>query len=336
MIEGHLFFMGILLIIFLCCSAFFSGSETALMAISKLRLKYLSEIKPKRVGLVEELLEKPDRLIGTILLGNNLVNVAMSAVATAIAISIWGEKGIVYVTLVLTLAILIFAETTPKIYAKYFNERVSFLTAPVLKIMTMLFSPIVIMITFISNKLLLLTGIDVSKIEKPLMTEAEVQTCIKVAWDEGGVTDEERKLLTRVFKLNDKSVAEIMVPKEKMATLELNDSIEETIENVIKTGYSRFPVTTEDPAKVVGILHAKDLFKIIGKETPVALKKILLPALFVRAEEKIDVQLRRFKYMRKHLAIVVNRKNIPIGLITLEDILEELVGSIQDEHDRYG
>jgi CBS domain containing-hemolysin-like protein len=180
----------------------------------------------------------------------------------------------------------------------------------------------------------LFTGVDVSKIEKPLMTKAEVHTCIKAAWDEGAVTDEERKLLTRVFKLNDKRVAEIMVPEEKMATLELNASLEETIERVIETGYSRFPVITENPAKVVGIIHAKDLFNIIGEETPVALKKILLPALFVRADEKIDVQLRRFKDMRKHLAIVQNQKKVPIGLITLEDILEELVGSIQDEHDR--
>ena len=333
MSEGHLLFLGILLIVFLGCSAFFSGSETALTAIGKLRLKHLAASRPKRVRLVEELLEKPDRLIGTILLGNNLVNVAMSAVATVLAISVWGEKGIVYVTIVLTIVILIFCEITPKIYAKYFNERVSFWTAPILKIVTTVFAPVVTLVTFISHKLLLLTGIDMSKIEKPLMTEAEVRTCIQVGWDEGAVTDEERKLLTRVFRLNDKSVAEIMVPGEQMATLDLNASIEETIEKVIQTGYSRFPVTTSNPDEVVGVIHAKDLFKIVGDEPPATLEKILLPASFVSADEKIDAQLRIFKASKKHLAIVVDREKIPIGLVTLEDTLEELVGSIQDEHD---
>jgi Mg2+/Co2+ transporter CorB len=333
MSEGHLLILGILLIIFLGCSAFFSGSETALMAVGKLRLKHLAASRPKRVRLVEELLEKPDRLIGTILLGNNLVNVAMSAVATALAMSVWGEKGIIYVTVGLTIVILIFCEITPKIYAKYFNERMSFFSAPILKVVTAVSAPIVTLVTFLSHKLLLLTGIDMSKIEKPLMTEAEVRTCIQVGWDEGAVTDEERKLLTRVFRLNDKSVAEIMVPREKMATLDLNASIKETIEKVIKTGFSRFPVMTSKTDEVVGVIHAKDLFKIVGDGTFATLEKIILPASFVSADEKIDAQLRRFKALKKHQAIVINQENTPIGLITLEDTLEELVGSIQDEHD---
>ena len=127
--QAHIIYMLILLVVLLGFSAFFSGSETALMAISRLRLRHLAEKKPRRAGIVERLLKKPEKLIGTILLGNNLVNVAMSAIATAIAISIWGERGIVYVTAILTLVILIFAEITPKVYAKYFNERISFIAA---------------------------------------------------------------------------------------------------------------------------------------------------------------------------------------------------------------
>jgi len=125
--QAHLIYILILLVVLLGFSAFFSGSETALMAISRLRLRHLAETKPRRAGLVERILKKPEKLIGTILLGNNLVNVTMSAIATAIAISIWGERGIAYVTVVLTLVILIFAEITPKVYAKYFNERISFI-----------------------------------------------------------------------------------------------------------------------------------------------------------------------------------------------------------------
>lgn len=130
MLQSNPIFMVILLVVLLSLSAFFSGSETALMAISRLRLAHLAKAKPLRAKLVERILKKPERLIGTILLGNNLVNVAMSAIATAFAISLWGQKGIAYVTGVLTIAILVFAEITPKVYAKYFNERVSFLTAP--------------------------------------------------------------------------------------------------------------------------------------------------------------------------------------------------------------
>jgi putative hemolysin len=139
---------------------------------------------------VERILKKPEKLIGTILLGNNLVNVAMSAIATALAISLWGERGIVYVTAILTLVILIFAEITPKVYAKYFSERISFIAAPVLNVIMVIFNPIVVVVTYVSTKVLLLIGVDVSKIKRPLMTEEEIQTCIKMGWDEGAITAE--------------------------------------------------------------------------------------------------------------------------------------------------
>ena len=170
----------IVIVILLSLSAFFSGSETALMAVSRIRLKHLAKTKPRRTKIIEVMLHKPERLIGTILLGNNLVNVAMSAIATAIAIALWGDKGIAYVTGILTLIILIFAEITPKVYAKYFNERVSLIIAPVMRVMMVVFNPIVVAVTFIANKLLLLVGIDVSKIKRPVLTEEEVKTCIQI------------------------------------------------------------------------------------------------------------------------------------------------------------
>ena len=150
------------LVALLACSAFFSGSETALMAIGKLRLEHLATTKPKRSRIVKNILDEPERLIGAILLGNNLVNVAMSALATALAISLWGERGIVYVTILLTLVILIFAEITPKVYAKHFNERVSLLTAPIIRVIMVLLSPLVTVITYISTRILYLLGVDVN------------------------------------------------------------------------------------------------------------------------------------------------------------------------------
>jgi putative hemolysin len=323
----------VLLVVLLGFSAFFSGSETALMAISKLRLGHLVETMPVRVKLVERILKKPERLIGTILLGNNLVNVALSAIATALAISFWGEKGIIYVTVVLTLVILIFAEITPKVYAKYFNERVSLLTAPVLNVIMGLFNPVIVVVTYITNKILLLIGVDVTKIKKPLFTEAEVMTCIKIATDEGSITAEEKKMLSRVFTLNDKTVGEVMIPRDKMTLLHIDTPMEKIVQTILRTGHTRFPVSEGRDSDIVGFIHSKDFFKLIGAQKPISIRRILRPPYFVPADKKIDVQLRSFKAKRLHQAIVLNSEGKVAGLVTLEDILEELVGSIRDEHD---
>jgi putative hemolysin len=257
----------------------------------------------------------------------------MSAIATAIAISIWGERGIVYVTAVLTLVILIFAEITPKVYAKHFNERISFGTAPVLNVIMAIVNPVVVAVTYVSNKVLFLIGVDVSKIKRPLMTEEEVQTCIKMGWDEGAISAEERTMLSRVFTLNDKTVGQVMVPKEKMTALDLNASIRELSKTIIKTGYSRFPVKKGNNLEIVGFVHGKDILRFLNRKKPVSLRKIVRPPYFVPGDKKIDAQLRSFQAKKLHQAVVLDKQGKVAGLVTLEDILEELVGSIQDEHD---
>lgn len=329
----HPIMLFIILVILLGMSAFFSGSETALMAISKISLKRLGETKPRRVRIIEHLLDKPEKLIGTILLGNNLVNVAMSALAAAFALSLWGEKGIVYVTVVLTLAILIFAEITPKVYAKYYNERLSMFSAPVLNVIMKVFNPVVVGVTYISTKILALLGVDVTKVESALFTEAEVKTCITLAWDEGSITADERKILSRVFALNDKAVGDIMVPREKMAIIDIDSPVEDVVTVILQTGYSRFPVSKGKMQDIVGFLHAKDVLKLFDEKRQVSIQKITRPPYFIPADRTIDYQLRYFQAKRLHQAVVRDGTNQVIGLITLEDILEELVGAIKDEHD---
>ena len=331
--HAHLIYILILLVVLLGFSAFFSGSETALMAISRLRLRHLAGKRPRRAGILERLLKKPEKLIGTILLGNNLVNVAMSAIATAIAISVWGERGIAYVTVVLTIVILIFAEITPKVYAKYFNERISFIAAPILSVVMFILNPVVVAVTYVSNKVLFLIGVDVSKIKRPLMTEEEIKTCITMGWDEGAITAEERKMLSRVFTLNDKTVGQVMIPKEKMTALNLNVSITELSKTIIKTGFSRFPVQKGNGLEIVGFVHGKDILQYMNRKKLGSLKKLLRPPYFIPADKKIDAQLRSFQVKKLHQAVVLDKEGNVAGLITLEDILEELVGSIQDEHD---
>jgi putative hemolysin len=331
MFDSHMLFLTVLLIILLLLSAFFSGSETALMAVSKLRLRHLAQTKPRSVRLVERLLLKPERLIGTILLGNNLVNVAMSAVATFLAISFWGEAGIVYVTAILTVIILIFAEITPKVYAKNYSEPVSFVVAPLLFGIMAILSPVVTAVTFLTNRLLLLFGMDVSKVKRPLYTEDIVQTCIKMSYDDGAISPDEKNMLSRVFTLNDIAVERIMVPKDRMVTLDLHAREKEVIRTILKTGHTRFPV--EENHEILGFVHAKDLFKMIDAGTPIMIGKVLRPPYFIPASRKIDAQLRSFQRRKLHQAIVLDPSGEVAGLITLEDIIEELVGAIRDEHD---
>jgi putative hemolysin len=333
MFEANLILMLIILVALLALSAFFSGSETALMAISRLRLRHLAETRPRRTKIVEHILKKPEKLIGTILLGNNLVNVGMSAIATALAISFWGERGIAYVTAILTLVILIFAEITPKVYAKYFNERVSFFAAPVINVVMALFNPVVVAVTHISSKILHLVGVDVSKIKRPLMTEEEIKTCIKMGWDEGAITTEERKMLSRVFTMNDRTVGQVMVPRDRMTILDIDASLKDILRSISKTGYSRFPIKKGDNLDIVGFIHAKDVFRLMEGKKPHSLETIVRPPYFVPGDRKIDAQLRSFQIEKLHQAVVLDNEGKVAGLVTLEDILEELVGSIQDEHD---
>jgi putative hemolysin len=303
------------------------------MSINRLQIRHLAETKPVRARLVEGMLKNPRRLIGAILLGNNLVNVAMAAFATDLALSIWGETGIAYVTIVLTLAILIFAEITPKIYAKYSSERVSFFAAPVLNVIMILCSPVIASVTYVAEKILALISVDVAKIKRPLITEAELKTYINIGGDEGAITAEETEMLSRIFTLNDKTLREVMIPKDRMATIDMDASIEEIVRTIVKTGYSRFPVRKTKQSDIVGFIHAKDYFKLLDARKPISLKRILRPPYFVPADRKIDAQLRSFQTKKLHQAVVLDSEGEVAGLITLEDILEELVGSIRDEHD---
>jgi CBS domain containing-hemolysin-like protein len=165
------------------------------------------------------------------------------------------------------------------------------------------------------------------------MTEEEIRTCIKLGWDEGTITAEEKNMLSRVFTLNDKTVKQVMVPKDSMTFLDMHASTREILDIILKTGYTRFPVRKGSNSEIIGSIHAKDLFKVVSKKKRNPLKGIIRSPYFVSMEKTIDAQLRSFKARKLHQAIVLDSRGEVAGLITLEDILEELVGSIQDEHD---
>jgi putative hemolysin len=303
------------------------------MAVSRVRLRQIAKKHTRSVKIVEGILEKPERLIGTILLGNNLVNVAMSAIATVIAVSIWGDRGIIYVTVALTLMLLIFAEITPKVYAKYHSERISLVTAPIIKVIMTIFHPVIVGVTWIVQNLLLLLGINISKIKRHIVTEAEVKAFINISWEDGSISAEEKDMLARVFTLNDKPVAAVMVPKKRMVTLSSDYTIDQALKTIKRTGYSRYPVRRGKSQEIIGFIHAKDLLGKKGNKKLSSMKKLIRPAYFISENKKINSQLRHFKSRRLHQAVVLDDEGEVRGLLTLEDILEQMVGSIEDEYD---
>jgi putative hemolysin len=323
----------IIMLVLLGCSAFFSGSETALMAVSRVRLRQIAKKHTRSVKIVEGILEKPERLIGTILLGNNLVNVAMSAIATVVAVSIWGDRGIIYVTVALTLVILIFAELTPKVYARYHSERIAILSAPIIKAIMSVFHPITVGVAWVAKELLFLLGIDITKIKRNIVTEAEVKTLINMSWEDGSISAEEKDMLGKIFTLNDKPVAAVMIPRKRMVTLGSDYTIDQALKTVKRHGYSRYPVRRKKSQEIIGFIHAKDLLGKRGSKKLSSMKKLIRPAYFIPESKKINSQLRHFKSRRLHQAVVLDEEGEVKGLITLEDILEQMVGSIEDEYD---
>jgi putative hemolysin len=323
----------ILIILLLGCSAFFSGSETALMTVSRIRLRNASKKHSRGVKIVEGVLVRPERLIGTILFGNNLVNVAMTAIATVLAIKWWGDNGVIYVTVFLTILILIFAEITPKVYARYHSERISLITAPVLKGMMTIFQPVTTGVTWVVQKLLLVLDIDITKTKRMVMTETEVKTAINIGWEDGSITAEEKEMLSKIFTLNDVSVADVMVPRKRMVTLRSDYTIDQALRTIKRNGYSRYPVRKGKSQEIIGFIHAKDLLGKKGHKKLNSMKKLIRPVYYVPEDKKISAQLRHFKGRKLHQAIALNEKGDVTGLLTLEDILEEMVGSIEDEFD---
>jgi putative hemolysin len=320
-------------VVLLGCSVFFSGAETALMTVNRQRLRQIARKHTRSVKIVEGILVKPERLIGTILIGNSLANVAMSAIATAIALSLWGEKGIVYVTVGLTVIMLIFAEVTPKVYARYHAERISVLTAPILRVIMTIFHPVTVAVNFIVKNLLLLLGIDISKVKRHIVTEAEVKALINISWEDGSISAEEKEMIARVFTLNDKAVADVMIPKKRMVTLRSDYTIDQALRTIKRNGYSRYPVRKGQSQEIIGFIHAKDLLGKKGSKKLSTMRKLVRPPYFIPETKKINSQLRHFKSRRLHQAVVLNEEGDIRGLITLEDILEQMVGSIEDEYD---
>jgi CBS domain containing-hemolysin-like protein len=322
-----LFDQFVVLFVLLVLSGFFSSAETALFSISKAKAIHLAKEKSRTNTLIKKMKDDQHRLLSTILIGNNLVNVGASAMATAITIDLVESHAVGIATGIMTFAILIFGEIFPKSIANRNNILIARLVIYPIYWISILFYPIILFLNFIPK----LTG----KIhKKPFVTEEELMTFVEVVEEEGGIEEEEKEFIENIFEFDDTNASEIMAPRADMFVVDLNEGLR--LDKIVESGFTRIPVIDSDIDHVVGILNIKDLLR--HQATPaeeIDIRKIMRAAYFVPENKKLDSLLRQFKKRKQHMAIIVDEHGGVSGLITLEDALEEIVGEIIDETDTF-
>jgi len=317
----------VVLFVLLLLSGFFSSAETALFSISKAKAVHLAKEKGLVNSLIKKMKDDHHRLLSTILIGNNIVNVGASALATAITIKLVSHNAVGIATGVMTFLILIFGEIFPKSIATRNNIFIARLVIIPLYWLSILFTPIILMLKFIPK----LTG-KVRK--KPKMTEEELLTFVEVVEEEGGIEEDEKELIHNIFEFDDTSASEIMTPRADMYVINANEKLDP--EEVIRSGYTRIPVIEEDIDHVIGILNVKDLFMHqVTSSAQAEARDVMREPYFVPENKKLDNLLHEFKRRKQHMAVVVDEHGGVSGLITLEDALEEIVGEIIDETDKF-
>lgn len=308
-------------------SAYFSSSETAMMALNRYRLRHL--IKHNHRGAIRagKLLDQPDRLIGLILIGNNLVNFIAASVGTAIAVRLWGNLGFILAPVLLTIIVLVFAEVTPKTIAALYPEKVAYPSSLLLIVLMKVFYPAVWMINKVSNGLVRLCGLKVEGGNSLHLTKEELRTVLD---ESGGLIPRKRHgMLLNILDLEKATVEDIMVPRNEVVGIDLDDDIDEILETISKSSHTLLPVFKKDLNEVIGFLHMRNMSKLIDIEeiNKAELMQLIEEAYFVPESTPLHTQLFKFQNNKKRMAIVVDEYGDVQGIITIEDILEEIVGN---------
>lgn len=328
------------IILLLLMSAFFSGSETALTAASRARMHALEQDGNERAKLVNQLLAAPERIIGTVLLGNNLVNILASALSTSLLIGLFGELGVAYATIVMTVLIVVFSEVLPKTYALAYPDRIALAVAPVMRVLIVILRPATVLVGAIVKAALRLTPSTKDDAANILAAHEEIRGTIELQTKEGAVERHDANMLGGVLDLKDLAVSDIMVHRTKMEMVDADDPPAKIVADVVKSQYTRVPIWREQPENIVGLLHTKDMLSALAAAGWDASKLDIMsfasPPWFVPDSTSLKDQLDEFLKKKAQLALVVDEYGEVQGLITLEDILEEIVGQISDEHDTEG
>ena len=317
-------------------SGFFSGSETALTAASRPRMHHLARSGNRRARAVERLTDDRERLIGSILLGNNAVNILASALATSVLISVFGDAGVAYATIGMTLVILVFAEVLPKTSAIRNPDLVSLRVAPVLRPVVWLLSPIVRAVQLIVSATLSAAGATQGEREAGA-AEEELRGTIALHEQEGAMVKHERDMLHSILDLDEVEVGTIMTHRKTMEMIDADASPVDILNQVVRSSHTRLPVWKNEPDNIVGVLNAKDLLRAVHENLAdlgrLDIMAIVTEAWFVPETTPLEEQLHAFRERRAHFALIVDEYGSLMGLVTLEDIIEEIVGEIVDEHD---
>jgi Mg2+/Co2+ transporter CorB len=321
----------------LLLSAFFAGSETALTASSRASMQRLEKHGNRRAGVVNRLLEQRERLIGALLLGNNAVNIAASSLATGVLLTWFGNVGVVYATVAMTILVVVFAEVLPKTAAFNAPDRIALAVAGPMRWVVRLLGPVLMAIEALVRTILKPMGIIVGEDQSVLSPHEELRGAVDLLHREGGVEKHDRDMFGGVLDLRELEVSDVMVHRTKMITVCADDPPEDIVNAVIASPVTRLPMWREKPENIIGILHVKDLLRLLhavdGDAGKVDIAALMTPPWFVPDTRPVSEQLKAFRRRKTPFALVVDEYGEVEGMVTLEDILEEIVGDITDEHD---
>lgn len=335
--DAHDWLAIVTVFVLLLLSAFFAGSETALTASSRASMARLEKQGNKRAGIVNRLLEQRERLLGALLFGNNAVNIAASALATGVLLTWFGHAGVLYATVVMTIIVVVFSEVLPKTAAFNAPDRIALAVARPMYWFVKLFGPVLMAVEALVRWLLKQIGMTVGEDQEVLSAREELRGAVDLLHSEGDVETLDRDMFGGVLDLRDLVVSDVMIHRTGMITLNADDSSEDLVNAVIASPVTRLPLWRGNPENIVGILHVKDLLRALhavdGDAAKIDIAALMTPPWFVPDMRPVSEQLKAFRRRKTQIALVVDEYGEVEGLVTLEDILEEIVGDITDEHD---
>lgn len=319
------------IVVLIILSGFFSSAETALTTVNKLRIRSLVEAGDKKARRVDKLISKPGKMLSAILIGNNIVNISLSAIATALTIEIWGSYATGITTGIVTLVVLVFGEITPKTMATHKAEKMSMQYAGIILGLTVVLTPLIFIVEKISYVIIRIRGVNPN--DKSTVTEDELLTMVDVSHEEGIIETEEHEMITNVVDFGDSFAKDVMVPRINMTCADVNCSYDELVEIFKKDKYTRMPVYDGTVDNIIGIVNLKDAFFYEGEKADFDLRELIRKPYFTFEHKKTSELLRELKKSANPLAIIIDEYGATAGLVSIEDLVEEIVGEIKDEYD---
>ncbi len=321
----------LVLTLMLLLSAIFSSSETAFLSVNRIRLRNLQEDGNKRAGLVLTMLDKQSKLITTLLVGNNVVNIASSAMATKMATDAFGSIGVGIATGIMTVLVLVFGEVIPKNVAAAHAEGWAMITAPFIRLVYFLLSPVVYLLTKLSD---LVVRLSKGEGEDPTITEDEFRLLVNVGQEEGVFDQSESEMINSIIEFDETAVKAIMVPRIDIVAVDVESSVKEALQLIVDGGHSRIPAYEGSIDNIIGILYAKDIFAHLDEDLEqLRVRELIRDAYYIPETKRINDLLNELRLKKVHMAIILDEYGGTNGLVTIEDLIEEIIGDIQDEYD---